>query len=242
MQRNATHRNGLLKVKKKQKPHATKEQKMKCFELLSEGYSMPQIEEQTGINRGTLSRWRRSQSFALYHAERTTGASAQEMKTKIPEYQDETTLNTSPRYEAHSADDLTEVERRGKFLQAVGVGGLAWAQDYSGASDEDVARFIRDLDVRKAHAKPRIMALTHMLKLATDAEVPHAVRARAIVDWWRLADNNLNGGTPMINIDARGTDADAAPKVAEFLSDKIRAELAEAINVDLMASVRDEVE
>tara|TARA_B100001175_G_scaffold300896_1_gene293581 strand:- start:2066 stop:2752 length:687 start_codon:yes stop_codon:yes gene_type:complete len=224
-------------VKKKQKPHATKEQKLQCFEMLSEGYSMPQIEEQTGINRGTLSRWRRSQDFALYHAERTTGATAREMKTTVPQYQDETTVNTSQRYEAGASDNLADVETRGKFLQAVGVGGLAWAQDFSGASDEDVAKFIRDLDVRRAHAKPRIMALTHMLKLATDADVPHAVRAKAIVDWWRLADNNLNGGQPMINIDARGSDADTAPKVAEFIVDSVRQELAKAADLDLMADV-----
>jgi len=81
------------------------------------------------------------------------------------------------------------------------------------------------------------MALTHMLKLATDADVPHAVRAKAIVDWWRLADNNLNGGQPMINIDARGSDADAAPKVAEFIVDSVRQELAKAADLDLMADV-----
>lgn len=224
-------------VKKKQKRHATKEEKLKCFEMLSEGYSMPQIEEQTGINRGSLSRWRRSQDFALYHAERTTGATAREMKAKPPVYQDETTLNTSQRYAAGSADDLTDVETRGKFLQAVGVGGLAWAQDFSGASDEAVAAFLRDLDVRRAHAKPRIMALTHMLKLATDQDVPHAVRAKAIVDWWRLADNNLNGGQPMINIDARGSEADAAPQVAEFIVASVREELAKAADLDLMAGV-----
>lgn len=193
---------------------------------------MPQIEEQTGINRGTLSRWRRSQDFALYHAERTTGASAREMKIQIKREEEPETAPTPP-----TVSDLSEVETKGKFLQAVGVGGLAWAQDYSGASDEDVARYIRDLDVRKAHAKPRIMALTHMLKLATDAEVPHAVRAKAIVDWWRLADNNLNGGTPMINIDARGSDADAAPKVAEFIVDSVRQELAKAADLDLMADI-----
>ncbi len=193
---------------------------------------MPQIEEQTGINRGTLSRWRRSQDFALYHAERTTGASAREMKMQIKREEKPETAPTSP-----TVSDLSEVETKGKFLQAVGVGGLAWAQDYSGASDEDVARYIRDLDVRKAHAKPRIMALTHMLKLATDAEVPHAVRAKAIVDWWRLADNNLNGGQPMINIDARGSDADAAPKVAEFIVDSVRQELAKAADLDLMADI-----
>lgn len=219
-------------MKKRQKPNATKEQRLKCFELLSEGYSMPQIEEQTGINRGTLSRWRRSQDFALYHAERTTGASAREMKIQIKREEEPETAPTPP-----TVSDLSEVETKGKFLQAVGVGGLAWAQDYSGASDEDVARYIRDLDVRKAHAKPRIMALTHMLKLATDAEVPHAVRAKAIVDWWRLADNNLNGGTPMINIDARGSDADAAPKVAEFIVDSVRQELAKAADLDLMADI-----
>lgn len=224
-------------VKKKQKRHATKEEKLKCFEMLSEGYSMPQIEEQTGINRGSLSRWRRSQDFALYHAERTTGATAREMKAKPPVYQDETTLNTSQRYAAGSADDLTDVETRGKFLQAVGVGGLAWAQDFSGASDESVAAFLRDLDVRRAHAKPRIMALTHMLKLATDQDVPHAVRAKAIVDWWRLADNNLNGGQPMINIDARGSESDAAPQVAEFIVASVREELAKAADLDLMADI-----
>lgn len=200
--------------------------------MLSEGYSMPQIEEQTGINRGTLSRWRRSQDFALYHAERTTGASAREMKTRMTQEHDTDKAPTPP-----LVSDLSEVETKGKFLQAVGVGGLAWAQDFSGASDEDVAKFIRDLDVRKAHAKPRIMALTHMLKIATDAEVPHAVRAKAIVDWWRLADNNLNGGTPMINIDARGADTEAAPKVAEFIVDSVRQELAKAADLDLMAEV-----
>lgn len=193
---------------------------------------MPQIEEQTGINRGTLSRWRRSQDFALYHAERTTGASAREMKTRMTQEHDTDKAPTPP-----LVSDLSEVETKGKFLQAVGVGGLAWAQDFSGASDEDVAKFIRDLDVRKAHAKPRIMALTHMLKIATDAEVPHAVRAKAIVDWWRLADNNLNGGTPMINIDARGADTEAAPKVAEFIVDSVRQELAKAADLDLMAEV-----
>ena len=193
---------------------------------------MPQIEEQTGINRGTLSRWRRSQDFALYHAERTTGASAREMKARITQEHDTDKAPTQP-----LVSDLSEVETKGKFLQAVGVGGLAWAQDFSGASDEDVARFIRDLDVRKAHAKPRIMALTHMLKIATDSEVPHAVRAKAIVDWWRLADNNLNGGTPMINIDARGADTEAAPKVAEFIVDSVRQELAKAADLDLMAEV-----
>lgn len=193
---------------------------------------MPQIEEQTGINRGTLSRWRRSQDFALYHAERTTGASAREMKARMTQEHDTDKAPTPP-----LVSDLSEVETKGKFLQAVGVGGLAWAQDFSGASDEDVAKFIRDLDVRKAHAKPRIMALTHMLKIATDAEVPHAVRAKAIVDWWRLADNNLNGGTPMINIDARGADTEAAPKVAEFIVDSVRQELAKAADLDLMAEV-----
>ena len=150
---------------------------------------MPQVEEQTGINRGTLSRWRRSQDFALYHAERTTGASAKEMKARMPIYEEGA---TQP--EARADASLDDVETRGRFLQAVGVGGLAWAQQFSGASDEAVARYLRDLDVMRAHAKPRVMALTHMLKLATDSDVPHAVRARAIVDWWRLADNNLNGG------------------------------------------------
>ncbi len=217
-------------MKKKQKPHATKEQKLECFAMLSDGYSMPQIEEQTGINRGTLSRWRRTQDFALYHAERTTGASAREMKTKM------LTDAEPAQAPAPTLDDgLATAEAKGKFLQAVGVGGLAWAQDFSGASDEEVAQFIRDLDVRRAHAKPRIMALTHMLKLATDADVPHAVRARAIVDWWRLADNNLNGGQAMINIDARNSGADAAPVVAEFIVDSVRQELAKAVDIDLMA-------
>lgn len=233
MQRNATRRNGLLLVKKKQKRNATKEEKHRCFELLSDGYSMPQIEEQTGINRGTLSRWRRSQDFALFHAERTTGATAREMKTKISREE----IKTKTSEAALVLNDLNDVEKKGKFLQAVGVGGLAWAQDFSGATDEEVARYIRDLDIRKAHAKPRIMALTHMLKLATDEEVPHAVRARAIVDWWRLADNNLNGGQPMINIDARGSEPDAAPAVAEFIVDSVRQELARASELDLMEDI-----
>lgn len=232
MQRNATPRNGLLTVKKKQRRHATKDEKLKCFALLSDGYSMPQIEEQTGINRGTLSRWRRSQAFAMYHAERTTGATAREIKAHLPEEQDEA--------KARQLDkSLDETQTRGKFLQAVGVGGLAWAQAFSGATDEQVAAFIRDLDIRRAHAKPRIMALTHMLKLATDQDVPHAVRARAIVDWWRLADNNINGGTPMINIDARGA-TDEAPAVAEFIVDSVRQELAKAADLDLMAGVDNE--
>jgi hypothetical protein len=81
------------------------------------------------------------------------------------------------------------------------------------------------------------MALTHMLKLATDEEVPHAVRARAIVDWWRLADNNLNGGQPMINIDARSTEPDSAPAVAEFIVDSVRQQLARASELDLMEDI-----
>jgi hypothetical protein len=41
----------------------------------------------------------------------------------------------------------------------------------------------------------------------------------------------------MINIDARGSDADAAPKVAEFIVDSVRQELAKAADLDLMADV-----
>ena len=224
---------------KTRKRSATPEEKKRAFELLSDGWSIPQLEKELGINRGTLSRWRRTTEFALFHANRTTGAAAKPVA--VVEYQKPVDVQQTKVLESKSSGDLDSTEARGKFLQAVGVGGLAWAQDYSGANDEQVARFIRDLDIRKAHAKPRIMALTSMLKMATSEDVPHAVRVKALTDWWRLADNNLNGGTPMINIDARNT-TEEAPKVAEFLADKIREELAEAVNVDLMASVREEIE
>ena len=222
-------------MKKKQRRNATPKEKRKAFEMLSEGYSLAQVETELAINRGTLSRWRRSQDFALFHAERTTGAAAKEMKGRI--YDDDTDTTQPKVLPAHSANDLDDVTVRGDFLRAVACGGLAWAQDFSGASDEQVAQFIRELDVRKAHAKPRVLALTHMLKLGTDPDVPHAVRAKALIDWWRLADNNLNGGQPMVHIDARGADEDAAPKVAEFIVQSVRDELAKAVDIDLMDEV-----
>ena len=219
------------KTKRKRRPKVTQDQKDRAFLLLSDGWGLRQIETELDISRGTLSKWRRSEAFALYHANRTTGQGG----TTRYEIAARSFENVEPP-KVEEGDVLGEIEVRGRFLSAVACGALSYAQAYSGATDEQVCRWLKDLDTAKAHAKPRVLCLSRMLKIATGGdEVPYAVKVKALSDWWRLANNDIGGDGPTINIDARGVNVqeEEAP-ITSFLTDQIRDQLATARDLDLM--------
>tara|TARA_B100000989_G_scaffold100180_1_gene73173 strand:- start:9339 stop:10085 length:747 start_codon:yes stop_codon:yes gene_type:complete len=227
----------MTKIKKKKTDtvYASKpmdERKLRCFAMMSDGVSYRDIQTETGVLRGTLSKWRRSNAFARYHADRTTGPD------KIPQTATEAGVEEIPQAAGTTLDEQLV---RGKFLQACQVGGLAWAQAYSEATDAQTAQFLRELDTRKAHAAPRVHVLNKLLAIALDEQEKHpvSVRQRALVDWWKIVEGDTNA-RPLVQIDL-GSGGQAVEKQETPMSvmlESIRGQLDKAKDLDLMIGVK----
>ena len=166
-----------------------------AYTLFSDGWSLRAIEQELEIPRGTLSKWRNSNDFAQWHAQRTvTGPDSKPQKVALILDEMHKEAETTP-------GDLDVVAIRGRFLNAISVGGLQWAQAYAMASDEQTAMFLRELNTGKVHATARIAVLQMMLNLARNESTPSAVRLNAMMNWFRLAENNIHPA-PMIQINA----------------------------------------
>lgn len=169
--------------------------KRRAFEMLRDGASYRQIEKETGISRGTLSRWKRSNAYNVWCAEMSSPLMAEARaaaKMPIPE------MGRIPKDEPRG-----RAEVRGKFLFAVKLGGLQWAQNYSGCTDKECAEFLRDVEVMAADSKARLTMLGVLRQIALDPETPKALRAKTSVDYLKIIDAGM-GTSPLIHIDARG--------------------------------------
>lgn len=164
--------------------------KRRAFEMLHEGAPLRLIEKETGISRGTLSRWRRSNAFAVWSAEMTSASKV--ISAAAPEMG--RMMTDEPR---------AREQVRGEFLFAVKLGGLQWAQNFSGATDKETAAFLRDTEVLAADSRARLSILNVLRGICLDKDAPRAIRAKTSVDYLKIIDAGL-GTSPLIHIDARG--------------------------------------
>ncbi len=200
---------------------ADPERKEQAWLYLAEGKSLREVSKLTGFNPGTLSKWRRSPNFARWVADHGGVPYVPMVKEKR--------RGRKPK----KRDRSQALEIKGKFMQAVSVGGLAWAQQYAGANDAETAKFLRDLAVSEANAKPRVKVLAEMLQLGLDPHVSPNTRIKALADWWRLAENVIGGG-PLVHIDARGVGAEPQKETpTQRLLAAMREQLADAAAIDL---------
>ncbi len=199
--------------------HADPERKEKAWMLLAEGKTLAAVSEETGYHRGTLSKWRRSVGFAKWHADHGGTPYVPLVKKGRP--------GPKPR----KKDPLRIAEVRGRFLQAVQVGGIHWAQQFAEATDREAAMFMRELAVGNAAAKPRIKVLAELLAIGLDKQVLEHTRIKALVEWWKLVENAL-GQAPLIHIDARQENEKPTP--TQHLLAAIQDQLATATGIDLM--------
>lgn len=169
--------------------------KRRAFEMLHEGAPLRIIEKETGISRGTLSRWRRSNAFAVWSAE---------MNAPVLEQARKAVSSPVPALGRVAADEPRDREEvRGAFLSAVKLGGLQWAQNYSGATDKETAAFLRDTEVLAADSRARLTILSVLRGICLDQDAPRGIRAKTSVDYLKIIDAGL-GISPLIHIDARG--------------------------------------
>lgn len=203
---------------------ADPEKKEQAWLHLAEGKSLREVSRLTGFNPGTLSKWRRSPNFARWVADHGGVPYVPMVKEKR--------RGRKPK----KRDDSRALEIKGRFMQAVSVGGLAWAQQYAGANDAETAQFLKDLATSEANAKPRIKVLAEMLQLGLDPHVPPNARIKALADWWRLAENVIGGG-PLVHIDARGVGAEPEKETpTQLLLASMRQQLESAARIDLTAN------
>lgn len=168
--------------------------KRRAFEMMHDGAPLRLIEKETGIARGTLSRWRRSNAFAVWSAE---------MSSPVLEEAKKVASKPVPALGRVMADEpRSREEVRGQFLFAVKLGGLQWAQNFSGATDKETAAFLRDTEVLAADSRARLSILNVLRGICLDKDAPRAVRAKTSVDYLKIIDAGL-GTSPLIHIDAR---------------------------------------
>ena len=201
------------------------EVKERAWMLLAEGKSLREIERRTGIARGTLSRWRRSPGYAKWFVDHGGSPHTPLLRKK------RSGVRRKP------VDEEREIRVRGKFMQAVSVGGVAWAQAFSGATDRESAKFLRELDVSGANATPRIRVLSEMLKIGLDKQVLPNIRIKALTDWWRLAENAI-GPEALIHIDARMGDT-SGPTPTQALIEGIRHHLGKHAHIPDISEIID---
>ena len=201
--------------------------KQKAWILLAEGKSLRDVESTTGYGRGTLSKWRRSPAFAKWFADHGGVPHTPLIKKERP------VKKSAKKKRRMGKRKEDEDVIRGKFFQSCAVGGLHWAQQYSGANDHQVAMFLRELGVNSAVAKPRIKVLSEMLAIGLSDQVNPSVRVKALADWWRLADNMI-GTEALVHIDARSGDT-SGPSPTQHMLKEIQRQLMDAKEVILDA-------
>ena len=199
--------------------------KEKAWLELAAGRTLTSIQDELGINRGTLSKWRRSPAFAKWLADHGGQPYKPMVKKGRP----------GPKRKKRNKAMVNEM--RGRFMQAVSVGGLAFAQQFAGCNDHDTAIFLRELAVSEAHAKPRVKVLAELLNLGLDRQNIPTVRVKALETWWKLAENTVEQQGPLIHIDARQGGTDAPPTPAQMLMASIKDRLADVMHADLMDGV-----
>ena len=167
-----------MKATNNTRKRKSSERKVEAWGLLADGESVTSVASKTGINKGTISRWKRSAAFQIWQSERQGG-------DIVP-----VVYRTSG---APAVEPAPEI--RAKFLRTLRLTGrLDVACCWSGATKEMAVQWIigGDLEVVQAHAEPflRVAQVVRNLMEGRDAQgKPIDVKP---VDQLRAAEKYLN--------------------------------------------------
>lgn len=217
----------------KTKPRPTKKDRAKlkaqAFDLLFDGVSTVEVANRLGVNRGTVSRWRRHESFALYSSQR-------ERNENPPPVEYAARPQVSPVNE--------DPVKRGKFIEALRLTGrIDIATSWADASPEQVLTWFADEtgDAPKAHAETMIrvmQSLTNVMRGIGDDGIPdttikagdkvRAAQAVANLVDWRKEVPHLQ-----IQIGDKQSAQAAGPSPLQIMIESMRDELLEMQTVEL---------
>jgi hypothetical protein len=224
------------------KPKATiderRAKKLACFELLADSVSISEAARITGVNKGTISRYRKSAEFAAWLAD----------KSAAP-----TLADFPPQHNRQGVTLTDNPEQRGRFLQALKVcGRIEVAAAYSQAHPSQIAAWLVDGagDISAALAEAYLRAAQVLANLMAGKdpdgnriEVKPGDMVRAAVEFVKLTDFGKLPPQPLINIDlTHETQALQSAKAVDpmtVIDDALRQQWAQLEHVDLMADGND---
>ena len=217
-------------AKRKQTQEQRRALKLQVFELLADEISASQISRVTGVNKGSVSRYRRSAEFATWLAKRNDAPDV---------------MAVAPQVNQRGTTPTDNPEQRGRFLLALRrCGRVDVAAAHSKATPEQVATWLIEQsgEASAAHAEAFLrgtqVIAALMIGKDTDGnslDVKPADRLRAAVEFVKLTDFGKAQPQPMINIDLRAADQQSVDPI-EIIDQALRDQWAKAEHIDLMAT------
>jgi len=202
------------------------EKKNRAFQMLAEGKSITVVSEALDINKGSISRWRRSKEFAIWKAHEAGHTAIVTHQGQDPSLQ------------------LEDTETRGKFLQALRLGGrIDVAAAYAGVKIDQLARWLVEESavVYQAQAESYLRA-AQTLRAAMDGkdlhgnplEVKAADRIRAATEFIRLHDYRREDAPPQVRIQMPEATRTDSTTPLTIIVDSVRRELGKVEDIDLL--------
>ena len=226
--------------KPKDDPKAKREErarrKRRVMALLYDGIPYRKIEELTGVNHGSVSRIKKSAQYLEFEAAQIQLSKEAAARHNLGDGLESDAAEVA-KHKSLDTVEYRHAEKRDRFIQALGVGGLSYARLYAKCSIEEAAAFIADVDVLHHAARPRIAVLGVLLKIASDKTEGTMARIKAAAEWWRLASGHDE--TPLIQINSN-TSESAGPTPTEIMIRNMEGVLEKVEGINLMKGSADD--
>ena len=219
--------------------------KTRCFELLAQDLSISDVARQTSVNKGTISRWKRSKEFKDFCVRLDAAKTLPEL-IKRPKLK-----HRNQGYAVEAEDPMA----RGRFISALQLSGrVDVAAAYSKASPDSIAAWLTgmDFEIHSASAEAYLTAVTELRNImlgipkTADDDIKTTDRLRAAVEYARLtdlghrrSDKNQSKVTIDLLADINGQKQNTGPRAVDIMDASLKRHLSNAIHIDLTKPIID---